>query len=243
MQRNTEKTKEQELKERQRLIPFHMHINLELIECIYLVSAMLIEIPYMCSRDYETKKRLISKQFHYQLKFSERQPVVGPPENMREHVVAASRAMRSGDWRSCVAFLINEKMNAKVWDLMALSTNVTAMLVEKVREETLRSYLFKYSSVYESMSIANLAEMFDLANSHVYSIISKMIINEELMASLDEPTQTVIMHRTEPTKLQTLALQLSEKITTLMDQTERMIQIKGGEMGSFFQRNSKFLTK
>ena len=72
-------------------------------------------------------------------------------------------------------------MNAKVWDLMALSTNVTAMLVEKVREETLRSYLFKYSSVYESMSIVNLAEMFDLANSHVYSIISKMIINEELM--------------------------------------------------------------
>lgn len=47
------------------------------------------------------------------------------------------------------------------------------------------------------------------------------------------------MHRTEPTKLQTLALQLSEKITTLMDQTERMIQIKGGEMGSFFQRNGK----
>lgn len=237
MQRNTEKTKEQELKERQRLIPFHMHINLELIECIYLVSAMLIEIPYMCSRDYETKKRLISKQFHYQLKFSERQPVVGPPENMREHVVAASRAMRNGDWRSCITFLINDKMNAKVWDLMAQTSNVTTMLVEKVKEETLRSYLFKYSSVYESMSIVNLAEMFDLANGYVYSIISKMIINEELMASLDEPTQTVIMHRTEPTKLQTLALQLSEKITTLMEQTERTIQIKGGEMSAFFQRN------
>lgn len=237
MQRNTEKTKEQELKERQRLIPFHMHINLELIECIYLVSAMLIEIPYMCSRDYETKKRLISKQFHYQLKFSERQPVVGPPENMREHVVAASRSMRNGDWRSCNTFLINEKMKAKVWDLMAKSSDVTSMLIEKVKEETLRSYLFKYSSVYESMSISNLAEMFDLVNGHVYSIISKMIINEELMASLDEPTQTVIMHRTEPTRLQTLALQLSEKITTVMDQTERMIQIKGGEMNAFFQRN------
>ena len=62
-------------------------------------------------------------------------------------------------------------------------------------------------------------------------------------ASLDEPSQTVVMHRTEPTKLQTLALQLSEKITTLMDQTERMIQIKGGEMSAFFTRNQRNLFK
>jgi translation initiation factor 3 subunit C len=239
VQRNVEKSKEQETKERQRLVPFHMHINLELLECIYLVSAMLIEVPYMCSRDYETKKRLISKQFHYQLKFSERQPVVGPPENMREHVVAASKAMRNGDWKSCINFLVNDKMSAKVWDLMPQSANVKTMLAEKVKEESLRTYLFRYSSTYESISIENLAEMFELPRSQVYSIISKMIINEELMASLDEPTQTVVMHRTEPTKLQTLALQLSEKITNLMDQTERMVQIKGGEMGPFIPRNNR----
>ena len=181
IQRNVEKTKEQELKERQRLIPFHMHINLELLECFYLVSAMLIEIPYMCSRDYETKKRMISKQFHFQLKLSEKQAVVGPPENMREHVVAASRAMRNGDWRSCLNYLINEKMNAKVWDLIPKSNNVKTMLIDKVKEETLRTYLFKYSSVYESIGIESLAEMFDLPRTHVYSSISKMIINEELM--------------------------------------------------------------
>jgi len=238
-QKNVEKTKEQEIKERQRLIPFHMHINLELLECMYLVSAMLIEIPYMSSRDYETKKRLISKQFHYQLKVSERQPAVGPPENMREHVVAASRAMKNGDWRACLNYLINEKMNAKVWNLIPKSQNVKTMLTEKVKEETMRTYLFKYSSVYESLSIANLADMFELPKTQVYSAISKMIINEELMASLDEPTETIILHRTEPTKLQTLALQLSEKINTLMEHTERIMSLKGGEIGPMTGRQQQ----
>lgn len=50
MIRNQERTRDQEMKERQRLLPFHMHINLELIECVYLVSAMLIEIPFMACK-------------------------------------------------------------------------------------------------------------------------------------------------------------------------------------------------
>lgn len=57
---------------------------------------------------------MISKSFHHQLKNSERQPLVGPPESMREHVVAASKAMRNGNWKLCKRFIINEKMNAKV---------------------------------------------------------------------------------------------------------------------------------
>ena len=57
---------------------------------------------------------MISKSFHHQLKVSERQAVTGPPESMREHVVAASKAMRNGLWNQAHNYIINEKMNAKV---------------------------------------------------------------------------------------------------------------------------------
>lgn len=113
-QRQHERSKEQEKIEKQRQMPFHMHINLELLECVYLVSAMLIEIPYMAAHEFDARRRMISKTFYQNLRASERQALVGPPESMREHAVAAARALRRGDWRACLNFIVNEKMNAKV---------------------------------------------------------------------------------------------------------------------------------
>lgn len=54
-----------------------MHINLELLECVYLVSAMLLEIPYMAAHEFDPDRRMISKQFHHQLRVGERQPLLG----------------------------------------------------------------------------------------------------------------------------------------------------------------------
>ncbi|XP_039295242.1 eukaryotic translation initiation factor 3 subunit C [Nilaparvata lugens] len=245
-QRQHERSKEQEKVEKQRQMPFHMHINLELLECVYLVSAMLIEIPYMAAHEFDARRRMISKTFYQQLRSSERQSLVGPPESMREHVVAASKAMRNGNWANCNDLIINEKMNAKVWDLFYESERVRGMLGRLIKEESLRTYLFTYSHVYDSISIDTLAKMFELDKSIVHSIISKMIINEELMASLDDPTQTVVMHRSEPSRLQSLALQLTDKVYNFVDSNERIFETKqgnfflrGGNQGQFRQNYNR----
>uniref|UniRef100_A0A669F2X2 Eukaryotic translation initiation factor 3 subunit C n=1 Tax=Oreochromis niloticus TaxID=8128 RepID=A0A669F2X2_ORENI len=237
MRNMQERNAEQEKIEKRRQVPFHMHINLELLECVYLVSAMLLEIPYMAAHEFDARRRMISKQFHHQLRVGERQPLLGPPESMREHVVAASKAMKMGDWRTCHSFIINEKMNSKVWDLFPEIQRVREMLVRKIQEESLRTYLFTYSSVYDSISMATLSEMFELEMPTVHSIISKMIINEELMASLDQPTQTVMMHRTEPTSLQNMALKLAEKLGNLVENNERVSDLKQGIYGGYFNRD------
>uniref|UniRef100_UPI0037E95AFF eukaryotic translation initiation factor 3 subunit C n=1 Tax=Semicossyphus pulcher TaxID=241346 RepID=UPI0037E95AFF len=239
MRNMQERNAEQEKIEKRRQVPFHMHINLELLECVYLVSAMLLEIPYMAAHEFDARRRMISKQFHHQLRVGERQPLLGPPESMREHVVAASKAMKMGDWRTCHSFIINEKMNSKVWDLFPETQRVREMLVRKIQEESLRTYLFTYSSVYDSISMQTLSEMFELEIPTVHSIISKMIINEELMASLDQPTQTVVMHRTEPTSLQNMALQLAEKLGSLVENNERVFDLKQGVYGGYFNRDQK----
>ena len=47
-----ERSVEQQKVERRRQVPFHMHINLELMECVYLTSAMLMEVPYMAGSSW-----------------------------------------------------------------------------------------------------------------------------------------------------------------------------------------------
>jgi hypothetical protein len=70
----------------------------------------------------------------------------------------------------------------------------------------------------------------------VHAIVSKMIINEELMASLDEPSECMVMHRTEPTRLQSLSLQLSDKISQLVENNERLLELRPGGKNYVFKR-------
>ncbi|KAF7634106.1 Eukaryotic translation initiation factor 3 subunit C [Meloidogyne graminicola] len=225
--RQSEKTAEQELKERSLQVPYHMHINLELMECVYLICSMLLEIPNIACYEYDVRRRLLSRSFHYQLKFSEKAALIGPPENTREHVVAASRAMLRGDWMKCRDYIINDKMNAKVWNLFRNSENVKKVLVQRIQEDTMRTYLLMYSTIYSTVLLNTLCEQFQLSRQRIYAIISKMIIQEELSAKFDESTDCLIMHKVEPSKLQLLSLQAAEKFCQISS-----IEQTGGGGGS-----------
>jgi hypothetical protein len=72
------------------------------------------------------------------------------------------------------------------------------------------------------------SSMFELEKQAVHAIVAKMIINEELMASMDEPTECMVMHRTEPSRLQSLSLQLADKLAQLVENNERLLELRPG---------------
>ncbi|CAH8448454.1 unnamed protein product [Schistosoma bovis] len=78
------------------------------------------------------------------------------------------------------------------------------------------------------MTLDRLSVSFELPKSVIYSVICRMIINQELAASLEVPSDALIMHKTERSRLQALALQLSDKVNSIVEMNDKLIESRTG---------------
>ncbi|PYI12016.1 eukaryotic translation initiation factor 3 subunit EifCc [Aspergillus sclerotiicarbonarius CBS 121057] len=236
LQRYSTVSPEQERLERQRQLPFHMHINLELLECIYLTSSMFLEVPLMAqtSSSPEMKRRVISKTFRRMLDYNERQVFTGPAENTRDGVIMSAKFLAAGDWKKAAEML----NSIKIWDLMPQPDKIKEMLSQQIQEEGLRTYLFTYAPFYDSLSIATLATMFELPEKKIAAIISRMISHEELAAALDQVNDAIVFRKgVELSRLQSQIVTLADKSMNLLEANEKTLEQRTQGMANAFQRD------
>lgn len=234
--RFSDKNAEQEKAEKRRQVPYHQHINLDLLESCHLISAMLLEVPNMAGASVDAdsgssrRPRIISRTFR---KFSDQyahQVFTGPPEQTRDFVMRAAKALMQGDWKTCAQFVAK----LDVWRLVPgedAAVQIETMLTQKIKLEGLRTYLYAFSRQYDSLSLGQLCAMFEMSKNEVHSVVSKMMINRELFASWDQPTETIVLRKVEPSSLQVMALQFAEKAASLVEANERLLDAQSGSYG------------
>jgi translation initiation factor 3 subunit C len=233
--RFSEKSAEQEKAEKRRLVPYHQHINLDLLEACHLISAMLLEVPNMAGNPVDgdggqRRQRVISRTFRKFHDQHNHQVFTGPPEDTRSYIMQASKALMKGDWHLSVQLL----KQMEVWDLVPgenAASKISDMLTAKIKLEGLRTYLFAFSAQYDSLSLAQLCGMFEMTKNEVHCVVSKMMINRELYASWDQPTETIVLRKIEPSPLQVMALQFAEKAAALVEANERLLDSQSGSYG------------
>merc|ERR1719215_1421443 len=134
------RTPEQERAERLRQLPYHMHINLDVLESSHHICAMLLEVPNLAMQtiDSTAKSRVISRVLRRTLDQHDKLLFIGPPENPRESVVCAAKMLQCGDWQGAYDAL----KVLKFWDQIDPGNpeegrRVKEMVKEKIKTEAL----------------------------------------------------------------------------------------------------------
>ena len=221
-----ERDLDREEAERKRQLPFHMHLNQDAIESVHLVSAMMAEVPNLAVHGSANRKKVISKAFRRLFDAHQRQAFNGPPENTRDLIMAATRAMRIGEWEQCVGHIERLRM----WALMhpTVAAYVKQIVSARIKEETCKTYLLTYQHNFTTIQLQNLSAMFDLPASIVHRIASKLIVNEQLSGQWDMITHSIVFTSATSSRLGRLSAYFTDKCVALSEQNERMLESKHG---------------
>eukprot|EP00941_MAST-03F_sp_MAST-3F-sp1_P001084 g1084.t1 len=230
---NIEKTREEELLENARLLPYHLHIHPDLIDAAHYIAGMLVEVPNMALNS----GRVINMQFRKQFDRHTRQVFNGPAEHVKSHIMVASQNLMEGNWRGCLEHLVNLDIWS-LWNHCGVE-KIKTMIAEKVKLCALKAYIASSHSHYQTMSIEQLTSMFELESSEVRRVINKFIVDKKLPGTWDMEGESILLYQTEPTYLQSLCTTLAEKTALFVEANERALDVRTGDYGFRDQRDYK----
>ena len=86
-----------------------MQINIQFLECVYLISAMVLEIPNIAENQYLVNKRVISKNFKRLIELYDSKAFQLAPENQRDQIVYAAKLLNKSNWKQALNVVFSIK--------------------------------------------------------------------------------------------------------------------------------------
>jgi len=216
-----DKSQVQDREERRRMMPFHMHISEDMVEAVYLISALILDLPKIAANPLEAGKVGGSKTLKKLLEIQEKQGYFGPPESSKDYITSACALLRTGDWEAAWSTLLAMDF----WRLVPNCSGVQATILEKVKEAALIVHVLTYSEHYSSFSKSQLAQMFHLTAAQVFSALSGLIYSKLLGAYWED--DCLFLDSTSSSRLHYLAAQLASRTTQVLEINEKLMEYRG----------------
>jgi translation initiation factor 3 subunit C len=215
----TNTTEKQMRKEKERFIPSHLQIDCELVDFTHMVCAMLLEIPNISRNELYIERNIISRPFRKLIDSADKSLFNGPPEQSRDFIVYAARSLYHGDWRNAVAYLFGA---TKMWKLIPEFEEVKNVLTDKIKEVAFKVLMFRNSRFYDSYSIKDLGDLFELDDTQIKTLVSKLIIREKFNISIKQQENIVQINEEPLNEMQSLANVLAEKMKVIIDHNHQI---------------------
>lgn len=221
-QKFSDKTIEQDRMDRQRQLPTHMHLNIELIDCIFLTCSMILEVPQSALFSKKVnqidRKMYQSRHLRRLMDAMERNIFEGPAENTRESLVMSARALAQGDWETCSRLCLS----AKVWEALPRFENgIREMIINRIKESALCTFIYSLGINFESISLEYLSSTFEMEISVIEELLSCLISEAGITATLDVNKKFLIWKsNVELSRIPEIALVLSDKIQVIIDRND-----------------------
>ena len=97
---------------------------------------------------------------------------------------------------------------------------VLAMLHERLQRLALQAFLIRHAAVYGAVTVELLAAMFGLSASAIRSETNALVVKGLVNAMWNEDATVLVFEEGLPSRVETLALQLVEKLRDLEEANE-----------------------
>ena len=185
-----------ETRDRTLLVPFHQHINIELVDGIFLICSILIQVPLLASQKKKSSSKFLRKLLCDSPKFE------GPSGDTRDLLIKAAKFLQEGNWKECCDIVLN----LSIWTFV--DNSIKSILQSKIQTEAMRVWLLTNYQSYSKLSLKRLEARFQF---NPLPVVSEMIYKEELNALVDDDF-LVVQKEEDPCSVY---LALSEKLASL----------------------------
>ena len=218
---NKDKTTSQERDERKRAVPYHMYMNTEVIETVYFICAMIIDIPKMAMNPQDPDKHTSSKYFKKLMDFHERQASSGLTEGFREYIIAAAQKLRRGYWKEAYEVLAS----LDTWKYVPRALRVKELLMENLKESGMLIYILTYGEYYENFSKHVLSQKFGMSVARVEKCINLLILAGEFHAQWDG--EYLVLQGNNLSRVEFLAEKIRDRVTACVETHEKLHDFAG----------------